>query len=73
LALAHVLRAAVSCWIAPAIAPFDRAELVLTCGAGIGHLPAETARTTTSFTIFEGTSEIQRMIIGRAVTGLNVR
>jgi alkylation response protein AidB-like acyl-CoA dehydrogenase len=25
------------------------------------------------FTIFEGTSEIQRMIIGRAITGLNVR
>jgi alkylation response protein AidB-like acyl-CoA dehydrogenase len=26
-----------------------------------------------SFTIFEGTPEIQRMIIGRAVTGLDVR
>jgi alkylation response protein AidB-like acyl-CoA dehydrogenase len=25
------------------------------------------------FTIFEGISEIQRMIIGRAVTGLDVR
>jgi hypothetical protein len=26
-----------------------------------------------NFTIFEGTSEIQRMIIGRAATGLDVR
>jgi acyl-CoA dehydrogenase len=25
------------------------------------------------FTIFEGTSEIQRMLIGRAVTGLDIR
>ena len=25
------------------------------------------------FTIFEGTSEIQRMIIGRSITGLDVR
>jgi alkylation response protein AidB-like acyl-CoA dehydrogenase len=49
------------------------AELVLTSDALSGHLPAETARTSTSFTIFEGTSEIQRMIIGRAVTGLDVR
>jgi alkylation response protein AidB-like acyl-CoA dehydrogenase len=50
-----------------------RAELVLTSTAAAGRLPAETARTSTSFTIFEGTSEIQRMIIGRAVTGLDVR
>ncbi|HUC59040.1 MAG TPA: acyl-CoA dehydrogenase family protein [Streptosporangiaceae bacterium] len=49
------------------------AELVLTSGRLAGHLPGETARTSTSFTIFEGTSEIQRMIIGRAVTGLDVR
>jgi len=26
-----------------------------------------------TFTIFEGTSEIQRLIIGRAVTGLDVQ
>jgi hypothetical protein len=26
-----------------------------------------------NFTIFEGTSEIQRMLIGRALTGLDVR
>jgi acyl-CoA dehydrogenase len=25
------------------------------------------------FTIFEGTSEIQRMLIGRTITGLDVR
>jgi alkylation response protein AidB-like acyl-CoA dehydrogenase len=50
-----------------------RAELVLTSARPAGYLPAETARTSTSFTIFEGTSEIQRMIIGRAVTGLDVR
>jgi alkylation response protein AidB-like acyl-CoA dehydrogenase len=47
--------------------------LVLTSSHLAGHLPAETARTSTSFTIFEGTSEIQRMIIGRALTGLDVR
>ena len=50
-----------------------RAELVLTSACPAGHLPAETARTSASFTIFQGTSEIQRMIIGRAVTGLDVR
>jgi alkylation response protein AidB-like acyl-CoA dehydrogenase len=33
----------------------------------------ETAPWSRTFTIFEGTSEIQRMIISRAVTGLDVR
>ena len=33
----------------------------------------KTAATARIFTIFEGTSEIQRMLIGRAVTGLDVR
>jgi len=47
--------------------------LVLTSGGRTPDLSAETARTSTTFTIFEGTSEIQRMIIGRAVTGLDVR
>ena len=32
-----------------------------------------TLATPDNFTIFEGTSEIQRVIIGRAVTGLDVR
>ena len=59
--------------IAPAIPPIDGAELVLTSGGLAGHLPAETGCTSTSFTIFESTSEIQRMLIGRAVTGLDVR
>jgi hypothetical protein len=35
---------------------------------------AQSGRSTARiFTIFEGTSEIQRMIIGRSITGLNVR
>ncbi len=34
---------------------------------------AKTAPRPTIFTVFEGTSEIQWMIVGRAVTGLDVR
>jgi alkylation response protein AidB-like acyl-CoA dehydrogenase len=51
----------------------QRAESVLTPGCLTGHLPAKTVRWSMIFTIFEGTSEIQRMLIGRAVTGLDVR
>jgi hypothetical protein len=37
------------------------------------HMPQSLIITSDNFTIFEGTSEIQRMLIGRAVTGLDVR
>jgi alkylation response protein AidB-like acyl-CoA dehydrogenase len=42
-------------------------------GLGLSIHYCQTGRATRNFTIFEGTSGIQRMIIGRAVTGLNVR
>jgi DNA-binding transcriptional LysR family regulator len=47
-----------------------RADLVLTQRTGIPLLPAETAVGGKIFTIFEGTSEIQRLVIGRTVRGL---
>ena len=37
------------------------------------HVSTWQVATPDNFTIFEGTSEIQRMIIGRALTGLDVR
>jgi hypothetical protein len=36
-------------------------------------MPCSSTDTSDNFTIFEGTSEIQRMLIGRAVTGLEIR
>jgi alkylation response protein AidB-like acyl-CoA dehydrogenase len=40
---------------------------------GRANIPMTLRMPAKIFTIFEGTSEIQRMIIGRAVTGLDVR
>jgi acyl-CoA dehydrogenase len=36
-------------------------------------MPVTLPMTSKIFTIFEGTSEIQRMLIGRTITGLDVR
>jgi hypothetical protein len=46
--------------------------LVLKSGPLAGHLPAETARISTSFTIFDGTSGPAHDH-GQAVTGLDMR
>jgi len=40
---------------------------------GRAGMPMTLPQPSKIFTIFEGTSEIQRMIVGRAVTGLDVR
>jgi alkylation response protein AidB-like acyl-CoA dehydrogenase len=42
-----------------------RAESVLTPGRPACHLPAETARFSTITQIYEGTNQIQRMVIAR--------
>jgi alkylation response protein AidB-like acyl-CoA dehydrogenase len=39
----------------------------------VARYAGDSASTARIFTIFEGTSEIQRMLIGRTVTGLDVR
>jgi hypothetical protein len=45
--------------------PEPRAESVLIPGPAGGHLPAETAPRSTIMQIFEGTNQIQRMVISR--------
>ncbi|HEY6791609.1 MAG TPA: hypothetical protein VI365_30280 [Trebonia sp.] len=42
-----------------------RAESVLTPGPPAGHLPADTALRSTMMQIFEGTNQIQRLVISR--------
>jgi alkylation response protein AidB-like acyl-CoA dehydrogenase len=46
---------------------------VLTPGRQTWHLPTEIASNATILPIFEGMSEIQRLLIGRTVNGLDVR
>jgi alkylation response protein AidB-like acyl-CoA dehydrogenase len=48
------------------VSVFAQVSLAAGC-AGVSPLAAKI------FTIFEGTSEIQRMLIGRTITGLDVR
>jgi alkylation response protein AidB-like acyl-CoA dehydrogenase len=43
----------------------SRAESVLTRGHPPRHLPAETARRSTITQIYEGTNQIQRMVMAR--------
>jgi hypothetical protein len=45
--------------------PESRAGSVLTRGPATGHLPAETAPRSTIMQIFEGTNQIQRLVISR--------
>jgi hypothetical protein len=47
-----------------------RAEFALTLRYPASHLPAQTAVRSSTFTIFEGTSEIQRLIIGTCTGSL---
>ena len=45
--------------------PDNRAECVLTPALLTGHLPEETAHRSMIMQIFEGTNQIQRMVIAR--------
>jgi acyl-CoA dehydrogenase len=37
-----------------------------------GHVPTRSGRRSVIYTIFEGTSEIQRLVIARAISGLQI-
>jgi alkylation response protein AidB-like acyl-CoA dehydrogenase len=43
----------------------DRAESVLTSHRPVGYLPAETARWSTITQIYEGTNQVQRVVMAR--------
>ena len=45
--------------------PANGAESVLTPGRSTGHLAAETARRSTITQIYEGTNQIQRLVMAR--------
>jgi len=38
----------------------------------VAHAPALDARRDLTYTIFEGTSEIQRLVIARAISGVHI-
>ncbi len=56
-----------------AVRATEQAIQILENGSTHDSLVERWHRDAKIFTIFEGTSEIQRMLIGRAVTGLDVR
>jgi hypothetical protein len=70
----HALRIVTLCGQDPYVTP-ERAAAPPSAGADQGprEYADESSLPAKIFTIFEGTSEIQRMLIGRAVTGLDVR
>jgi hypothetical protein len=67
-------RPAALAWPGRAARPYSyEFRSVLIPGRQTWHLPAEIASNAKILPIFEGMSEIQRMLIGRTVTGLEVR
>jgi alkylation response protein AidB-like acyl-CoA dehydrogenase len=52
------------CWLGFGV-PEPGAELVLIAHGSTGHLPAETGRVSTTTQIYEGTNQIQRVVMAR--------